>query len=411
MKLKAKALAMGLLVGIVLFYALFPQGGPTVVKKNNSISTKTNGSNLQDASIFDKLTDPAVLDAKSKTAEKMRLENWKKNFPWKPINDPDVKFDPFRIFYDYVGERNAQGVPQTAVENKTADNHCVLKKFYSDDTRFTPQFESFYKIMNEHDRGHNPAEAASVFNALRKYYHAAIEHGPTEKHEYIGDPSQKPSWHPKTWGEQAKTELDNLRGRLMFWYWLDQEFDTNDGQAKLMGLIDRLVTEVEQIDLLPIDAMDYAGISGLWESQPEAQGLLDGTEDLLVPYVGWNEAAEQYQAEQDHQFRLSYQSGDPSLKAAAPELFPPVGIQNGQLVDKDGDPVKWHEGMEIGLINERGERVPYILEEDGTVSLPTPSEVNAMRERGEVRKATDQEIVGVIEQMIEQGRQRQEAGN
>ena len=43
--------------------------------------------------------------------------------------------------------------------------------------------------------------------------------------------------------------------------------------------------------------------------------------------------------------------------------------------------------VEVILINERGEVVPIIVEEDKTVSLPIFVEVEAMREQGKIQPA------------------------
>ena len=44
-------------------------------------------------------------------------------------------------------------------------------------------------------------------------------------------------------------------------------------------------------------------------------------------------------------------------------------------------------GLEVTLINERGEVSPVIVEEGGTVNLPSPAEVEAMREQGKIQPA------------------------
>ena len=41
-------------------------------------------------------------------------------------------------------------------------------------------FEKFYRILNEHDRGHNPVMVGESFWAFRQYYHAAFENDPDD---------------------------------------------------------------------------------------------------------------------------------------------------------------------------------------------------------------------------------------
>ena len=104
---------------------------------------------------------------------------------------------------------------------------------------------------------------------------------------------------------------------------------------------------------------------------------------------------------------VDFEQGDPSLKEAAPELFPPVDVKNGQLVDKDGDPVKWSESGQMALINERGERVPIVIEDDGSISLPTPEEVELMRRSGDIRPATMEETAPIIQSIMDMGQPAQ----
>ena len=49
--------------------------------------------------------------------------------------------------------------------------------------------------------------------------------------------------------------------------------------------------------------------------------------------------------------------------------------------------MQWQESTDIVLVNERGERVPVIIEDDGTISLPSPEDVAVMRENGQVQSA------------------------
>ena len=67
------------------------------------------------------------------------------------------------------------------------------------------------------------------------------------------------------------------------------------------------------------------------------------------------------------------------MKALTPELFPPVKIKNEVLVDKDGDPVKYFEGSNYRVINHQHECFPMPVNEDGTIRLPTPEEMEQMR--------------------------------
>lgn len=311
--------------------------------------------------------------------EKKRLAQWINNFPWTPTHDSKLVFDPNRHF----ANRALGNKSNTDMETRI--NHSYLRKFFQNDERFLPQFEEFYRIMAQHDRGHNPVMVGRCFWAFKQYHHAAFEHHPGDFVLDNGEKIKKGLFSYLTWGDEVEGYRESLCGYLQHWAWLNPTFKTAKGEADAYALINRLVSEIDGMDQLPVNVMSGAEI--LWDEHPDAQALLSGEEELLVPYAGWNEESERHWGEQTRQFEKSFADGDPSLKAVAPELFPPVGVKDGQLVDKDGDPVQWQDGTDIVLINERGERVPAIVEDDGTISLPTPEDVAVMRENGQVQSA------------------------
>ena len=274
---------------------------------------------------------------------------------------------------------------RTITQNNAAANHKKLKRFFADEIRFTRQFEECYRILKEHGRGHNPVQVLEVFEALRDYQYTT-QFDPEEEL-----PKEKQWSGEVTWGDRAEEFYEYLMGDLnRAGGWLNARYASEAGKAEAIGIRDRLIREVKGMNELPERIMDYANSgSGFDRDSPEGQALINGEEELLVPYVGWYRESQEYWGEQTRQFRISYEQGDPSLKAVAPELFPPVAVKNNQLVDKDGDPVKWREGLDVTLINERGEVVPVIVEENGTVSLPTPAEVAAMREEGKIEPAPE----------------------
>ena len=354
------------------------------------------------ATAVDRLMNPVSLKEKAAELEAKRLAHWKANFPWKPTHDPDVQFDPdLHLDWDFNPMEASEEEKQrwenrrklTSTQIYAGANHKKLKRFFEDEIRFTRQFEQCYRILEEHGRGHNPVQVLEVFEVLRDYQYVA-HHDPEER---VLDDDGKPVRREEgsgfiTWGDVTERYYEYLMGDLNnSGGWLNARYASEAGKAEAIGIRDRLIREVKGMNELPERIMDYANSgSGFTKDSPEGQALINGEEELLVPYVGWYRESQEYWGEQTRQFRISYEEGDPSLKAVAPELFPSVAVKNNQLVDKDGDPVKWREGLDVTLINERGELVPVIVEKDGTVSLPKPAEVAAMREQGKIELAPEE---------------------
>lgn len=351
------------------------------------------------ATAVDRLMNPVSLKEKAAELEAKRLAHWKANFPWKPTHDPDVQFDPdlhlsWNINPFEASEeemRRWKALERTSTQIYACANHRKLKRFFEDEIRFTRQFEQCYRILEEHGRGHNPVQVLEVFEVLRAYQYTT-QFDPDEEL-----PKEKQWAGEVTWGDRAEEFYEYLMGDLNnSGAWLNARYASEAGKAEAIGIRDRLIREVKGMNELPERIMDYANSgSGFTKDSPEGQALINGEEELLVPYVGWYRESQEYWGEQTRQFRISYEEGDPSLKAVAPELFPPVAVKNNQLVDKDGDPVKWREGLDVTLINERGEVVPVIVEENGTVSLPTPAEVAAMREQGKIEPAPEEMLMNL----------------
>ncbi len=321
-------------------------------------------------SAYERLMSPELLQEKAAMAEAKRLANWKANFPWKPTHDPALKFDPERhLSASTIEEWRSR--KRSATDHFAADYHNTLARFFQDEMRFTPQFEECYRILNEHGRGHNPVLAWGIFWDLWWY------------HEIAND------WRSKLPGSRAiENSRNSIRGRLLDYEWLNPHFLTDAGKAEAAGIVDRLINEVKGMENLS----EPMGCGSGGSVNENVTALMHGEAEMLVPHVGWYEGRKILEAEERRQFKISYEEGDPSLKEAAPELFPPVDVKNGRLVDKDGDPVKYHEGMHVGIINAQGETMPMMVDEDGGIRFPTPAEIETLREQGEIQPAPPEMI-------------------
>ena len=327
---------------------------------------------------------PEQLQEKAAKAEAKRLANWKANFPWKPTHDPVHKFVPERHLSDL---RNAPSDPSDLMgqfpdynmarweDIHAGDYHMRLKKFFEDESRFSRQFQQVYKILNEEGRSHNPAIAMRIFRSLHRYKHAL---------------TLPEDWQDPLFGKSREQEVEfyykSMRGWLSDSEWLNPNYSTEEGKVEAERIRDRLVNEAQGMEELPRDTMEYTTSTGLSSRSEMGKALLSGEEEMLVPYEGWYEEAREFYANQRYQFKRSIEEGDPSLKSLMPELFPPVKIQNGVLVDKDGDLVNHFEGTHYRIINHKHESFPMPVNEDGTIRLPTPKEMEQMRSQGQAQQ-------------------------
>ena len=327
---------------------------------------------------------PQQHQEKAAKLEAKRLAEWKANFPWKPTHDPAHKFVPERHLIDL---RNTPSDPSDLMgqfpdynmarreDIHAGDYHMRLKKFFEDESRFSRQFQQVYKILNENGRGHNPAIAIRIFRSLLRYKHAL---------------TLPEDWRDSIFGKNREQEVEfyynSIRGWLSDSEWLNPNYSTEEGKAEAARIRDRLVNEVQGMEELPRDAMEYATSTGLSSRSEMGKALLSGEEEILVPYEGWYEEAREFYANQRYQFKRSIEEGDLSLKALMPELFPPVKIKNGVLVDKDGDPVNHFEGARYRIINHKHESFPMPINEDGTIRLPAPKEMEQMRSQGQAQQ-------------------------
>lgn len=294
--------------------------------------------------------------------EARRKAKWKATFPWKPTREPKLNhFAQEYLVEAYKPDSNLQASKE---ESAAGGNHYTLKNFFADEARFSRQFQHVWQILDEHGRGHNLVLVAAIFRELLLYKHAVKN----------DDWSRHPEWY------------EPMLGNLEAWEWLRPEFMTEEGQEEARHIRDRLIHEVPGMEELDPSTMHYALVGIIHPSNPEAKGLIAGEEEMLTPYEGWYQQAKDYWDEQRYQFARALEEGDPSLKQLRPNLFPPTGIENGVLVDKDGDPIRYHEGSEIVMVTPDREVIPLLVNEDGTIRLPTPEEKEQLRAEGEVRQ-------------------------
>ncbi len=335
---------------------------PTSQAPQNSESMGNEPPTIPGASARERLSGTTL---GKEQVEVRRKAKWKATFPWKPTREP--KLNHFAQKYLVEAYKPDSNLRASKEESAAGGNHYTLKNFFADEARFSRQFQHVWQILDEHGRGHNPVLVAAIFRELLLYKHAVKN----------DDWSRHPEWY------------EPVLGNLEAWEWLRPEFMTEEGQEEARSTRDRLIHEVPGMEELDPSTMDYALEAGINRYGEEAKGLIAGEEEMLTPYEGWYQQAKDYWDEQRYQFARALEEGDPSLKQLRPDLFPPTGIENGVLVDKNGDPIRYHEGSEIVMVTPDREVIPLLVNEDDSIRLPTPEEIEQLRAEGEVRQLPD----------------------
>ncbi|MCS1409232.1 MAG: hypothetical protein M2R45_02412 [Verrucomicrobia subdivision 3 bacterium] len=401
----AVGIVLGLLISVWVARIFFPKPSEETIARANRQLELAKDFNQESA--YERLMAKGNFDAAREEQE--RLANWKKNFPWQPTTDPAVQFDPER-HHPLVGQPRSWGRKGRIVNSRIAENNVALKRFFQNEARFTKQFEQVYRILEGYpeEMRRNPAQIGFAFESLWEYQRAMrhdpdeaalvpnmfvtkwkdpdtgelITEGPFQHKERPWEPLDTVFGRPLTWSEVADNHHEYIAGYL-------QSHDVSslpykEKMAVTREIRDRLIAEVEGMADIPQP--------GFWELSPEEEALggsysnlleeghPEATKEVLVPYVGWAEDLQRYEDGFYAQLDKSIMEGDPSLKALRPEFFPPAGIENNVLVDKDGDPIKPYEGMNVVFMTPDGERIPLTTNENGNVTLPTPSEIEEMRE-------------------------------
>ena len=234
-------------------------------------------------------------------------------------------------------------------------NHCYLRSFFEDESRFTAQFEQLYRILEEHGRGCNPLATADIYSALWHY------------REYLQKPPEEDSLTYSLQEERYKTNAEMVE----VWFesivyslhaereWPDREFMPED---EAVALRDRIVSEIQGMDKLPYPefAIDH-------DYRDE---LEDGFSPLVIS-PGWQAAYDEWDRQWNEREQEEWENFEMD-----------VGKDNVLLAN--GEPIEYREGENIASITTPdGYQVPLNLDADGKVIIPTPSEIDEMIVNGE----------------------------
>ncbi len=218
-----------------------------------------NGTELQSFPRYDRL-----MQATQQASDEPDNQNtdWRNNFPWKPTTDEDAPYVP-----SHHTNASSLSLSEKRLVNEQIQNHAQLKRFFSDDNRFSPQFEQLYEVLSEYGRTNNPVLISMVFRDLW-IYSKHVEKGEEEFNDIF---------------------TMSMESFLSSPEWNNNFVSSTQGQIESEAIVKRLISEIGDMHLLPFPwppteeeqelKMSYEQI--LKSGDPDQVG------DFLQPYVGW----------------------------------------------------------------------------------------------------------------------------
>ena len=309
---------------------------------------------LEAPSGIDRILVPPDVDPRSyleshkvDPAEAERLANWKANFPYKPTTDPDVVVTEAML---------EEGYGYTPIFR----NHGYMRHFFENETRFTPQFEQLYHILEEHGRGDNPMATGNIFEDLRLYQNR-MQKDPDARSGTYNHIEERHLTNAEAAESDKRAILGTLQSEKM-WPVLG-----GMPEDEAVALRDRIISEIQGVDKLPPSGMTTADATKyVFLINGDYGDELEAGDSPLVIRPGWQAAYEE-----------KYPRGEASIKRM-------LGVDENNVLLDNGQPIEYREGENIASITTPdGYEVPLHLDDNGNVIIPAPSEIAEMIENGE----------------------------
>ena len=279
----------------------------------------------------DKASRPR-LDPSPSAEEIKRLRNWKANFPFPPITDPNLKYS----HEDYISDPPNRRI--APVKIGIMDDHESLKRFYADDLRYSKEFESMYHILAESGRTNNVIPMIQMFWNLWKY------------HNHIDTDEEYAMKHK----ESVFSILRDSGG------WMIPNLRTKEREPEDRMIQEQLINATSGLADLPepwpMTAEERA--HGKSYAQSFREGNAENIGDILVPYVGHAEELQQfvknkYSMSLEKQMRSSLEPPGMPPNVRVSSIKYSVRLSDGTRIELDKDDyVNWVLNDVIPIIDE-----------------------------------------------------------
>jgi len=249
--------------------------------------------------------DPHPLVAKATQAkptfdeEQARLENWKRNFPFKPRYHPTLRHDPTIYDANDASTWDAPDDHEASIKHagyrRTVVNHGYLADFYESPLRYSKEFEQLYHLLGEFDRNDNAINVAKIFRHVVEY-HKAAQHDPNDLvtktiPTYDEETKQHGIKHvplngTTTWGD----DMESYREGIAFVLYQESQWPSKPQMKaeRAWELADHIIKTMYSDTLLSISRGD------LFAYSIDHQESLKPGDSLLIPKEGYVEAYEEY---------------------------------------------------------------------------------------------------------------------
>jgi hypothetical protein len=231
--------------------------------------------------------------------EQERLENWKRNFPFKPRYHPTLRHNPTIFDANNASTWDAPDDPEASIKHesyrRTVVNHGFLMAFHDNPARYTKEFEQLYHVLGEFNRNENSIVVAEIFNDLITYHEASRHHPedlitktmPIYNEEKGSVEIQHVPVNGKTtWGDYKSCAREGIAFSL---------FQESEWPSKPQMTAER-AWELADYIISAISAEGFESLS--FENQfafsIDHQEALNPGDQLLIPKEGYVEAYEEY---------------------------------------------------------------------------------------------------------------------